>query len=427
MRLERWRYSVPLRLRGLFRRGRLETDLTDEFRDHLERDIEARVAQGVPIDQARRQAVHAMAGFEQRKEECRDVSSVRIVDEVLADLRYARRTLGRSPGFTAVAVLTLALGIGATTALFSVTYGVLLRPLPWPDPDGLVRLTETRQGRSGRVPGTISNAAYLAWSDRPGTIEAIGGYTRGVRMTLAQVASGLSRKPLDQAATDASAERIVVMPITPSLLTVLKASPLLGRLFTADEGAPDQAGAIILGFGLWQQRFGARHDIIGQTIQLDEKPYTVVGVMPAGFVFPTPDTRLGSARHYAGWRSKRRRAGHDFPGDGAAQTRDDAGAGVGRGYCPRAQCSPDGRRAGDSTLRRRRPYRRLCGTGCRCANGRCASGAHHLTGRRQLAFGDGQRERREHATRTGQHARSRDGRAVCNRRRGGAVVPSASD
>jgi putative ABC transport system permease protein len=133
------------------------------------------------------------------------------------------------------------------------------------------------------VPGTISNAAYLAWSDRPGTIEAIGGYTRAVRMTLATNENG--------AATDASAERIVVMPITPSLLTVLKASPLLGRLFTADEGAPGQAGVIILGFGLWQQRFGARQDIIGQAIQLDEKPYTVVGVMPAGFVFPTPDAR----------------------------------------------------------------------------------------------------------------------------------------
>src|SRR5262245_6650044 len=291
MRLTRWRYSVPLRLRGLFRRGRLEADLTDEFRDHLEREIEARVARGAPIDRARQEAVKAMSGLEQRKEECRDISGVRIVDEVLADLRYARRPLGRSPGFTAVAVLSVALGIGATTALFSVAYGVLLRPLQWPEPDGLVRLTETRQGRSGRVPGTISNAAYLAWSDRPGTIEAIGGYTRGVRMTLAQVVSGLGRKPLDRAATDASAERVVVMPITPSLFTVLKASPLLGRPFAADEGAPGQAAAIILGFGLWQQRFGARQDIIGQTIQLDEKPYTIIGVMPAGFVFPTPEAR----------------------------------------------------------------------------------------------------------------------------------------
>jgi putative ABC transport system permease protein len=283
MRVERWRYSVPLRLRGLFRRERLESDLTDEFRDHLEQDIEARVLRGVPIAQARREAVRAMAGFEQRKEECRDVAGMRIVDEVLADLRYARRTLGRNPGFTAVAVLTLALGIGATTALFSVTYGVLLRPLPWPDPDRLIRLTETRQGRSGRVPRTISNAAYLAWSDRPGTIEAMGGYTRGVRMTLATNE--------DRAATDASAERVVVMPITPSLFTVLKAAPLLGRLFTADEGAAGQPGLVILSSGLWQQRFGGRQDVVGQTVLLDEKPHTVVGVMPAGFMFPTSEAR----------------------------------------------------------------------------------------------------------------------------------------
>src|SRR5262245_43002912 len=98
MRLERGRYPVPLRLGGTCRRGRFETDLTDEFRDHLEQDIEARVAQGVPIDQARREAVRAMAGFERRKDECRDVSSFRLVDEVLADLRYARRTLGRNLG-----------------------------------------------------------------------------------------------------------------------------------------------------------------------------------------------------------------------------------------------------------------------------------------------------------------------------------------
>src|SRR5262249_5707941 len=93
------------------------------------------------------------------------------------------------------------------------------------------------------------------------------------------------------AVTDASAERVVVMPITPSLFTVLKASPLLGRLFTANEGAPSQDGVVILSSGLWQQRFGASQDIVGQTIQLDEKPYTVVGVMPPGFAFPTQDAR----------------------------------------------------------------------------------------------------------------------------------------
>ncbi len=131
--------------------------------------------------------------------------------------------LVRSPGFAAVVILTMALSIGATTTLFSLAYGVLMRPAPLADPDRLVRLQETRGGRVSRVPWTISNAAYLAWRDQPATIEEIGGWVRSRPMTLTS-----SSEP----------ERFLVGSVTPSLMRVLRADPLIGRVFLdSDAGA----------------------------------------------------------------------------------------------------------------------------------------------------------------------------------------------
>ena len=133
------------------------------------------------------------------------------------DIRYALRTLVKSPGFTGVTVLMIALGVGATTALFSLTYGVLLRPLPWPEPERLVRLQETRGGNPGRVPWTITNTTYHAWRERPATIEEIGGWMRGQMMTMT-VAGG-------------DPERLRVGRVTPGLLRILRVPPAYGRLF----------------------------------------------------------------------------------------------------------------------------------------------------------------------------------------------------
>lgn len=198
---------------------------------------------------------------------------------LIQDVRYGVRLLRRQPGFAAVAILTMALGIGAATALFGVAYGVLLRPLPWPDADRLVRVTETREGRTGRVRGTISNGTYLAWRDHPSTIEDVGGW-------LAQTATLTG-------AGDPT--RVSIIATTPSLFAILKAGPLLGRLFGEGEGAPGQASLVILSYGLWHERFGGRPDIVGRLVQLDDKPHTIVGVMPREFAFPDRETRAWTA------------------------------------------------------------------------------------------------------------------------------------
>ncbi len=197
------------------------------------------------------------------------------LSSIVQDARYSMRLLRRQPAYAALVIATMALGIAATTVLGSVTYGVLLKPLPWADAPRLVRLYETRQGSTRRFRPMMTNLTYRAWVDSSTTLDTLGAWS-GEQVALAN---------------DAHAARISIADVTPSLFPMLGASPRAGRLFAAGDEQPGRPPIVILSYGLWQQQFGGRPDVVGQRLQLDATTYTVVGVMPEGFAFPDRDTR----------------------------------------------------------------------------------------------------------------------------------------
>ena len=209
------------------------------------------------------------------------------------DLRYGLRMLGKSPGFTAVAVLTLALGIGANTAIFSVVNAVLLRPLPYRNPDRLVRVWETRpQQNFNRT--FVSEGEYLAWREAR-SFENVA--------LLDSLSFNL--------AGGGEPERVVAARVTADFFSMVGVAPLPGRVFSRDEEEPGRNEVALLSYGLWQRRFGKDPGVVGKTILLDSRRYAVIGVLPRGFMFDQPadvwvpfaftaeeDMRWG--RHYLG-------------------------------------------------------------------------------------------------------------------------------
>ena len=261
-------------LLNLFRRTRADRELTREIDAHLAMLEDEHRRRGMSADEAKLAARRAIGSVALAKDLHRDARSFGWLEDARQDLRFAARMLKHSPGFAAVVILTMALSIGATTTLFSLVYGVLMRPLPWPDADRVVRLQEARGGRVGRVTWTISNGTYRAWREQPSTVEEIGGWFSSRSMT---ITSG------------SEPDRVMVGAVTPSLFRVLRAQPHLGRLFEdADARLPVEF--VMLGFDLWQRRFGGRADIVGQAVRLDDRALTVVGVMPNDFVFPNRET-----------------------------------------------------------------------------------------------------------------------------------------
>jgi putative ABC transport system permease protein len=264
--LRHWIYTIPLRLRSIFRRPQVERELDEELRFHLEARIQLEIASGKSPEQARYASLHAMNGIEQRKEECRDMRRVNLVDDLVRDLHYALRTLARNPGFTVASLLALALGIGTNTAVFSVVHAVLLRPLPYPDSDRLVMLFTSRpHGERGNA----SVAEFLDWRAASRSFETLDAVDPG-RFTLTG---------------NGEAVQISGLSVTATFFETLKARPLLGRTFVTGEDQPGRDPTVVLGERLWRQRYGSDPNIVGKAVTLEGRLHTVIGVMPASFEF----------------------------------------------------------------------------------------------------------------------------------------------
>ncbi|HEX8879277.1 MAG TPA: ABC transporter permease [Candidatus Acidoferrum sp.] len=258
--------TLAARLLALFRRRSLDRELDAELRSHLDMAVERNLAQGMSREQARRQALLDFGGLQQTKEIYRERRGLPFLDALFQDLRYAFRMLGKSPGFTSIAILTLALGIGANTAIFSAINAVLLRPLPFPNANRLVFVWATDRQR-GIQEDVTSYPNFEDWKAQSKTLEALAAFT-----TRSAVLSNGER-----------AEMVPAIQGTPGIFELLGSSPELGRTFRQEEGEPGLSHVLILSDAFWRERFAGRTDVIGQTLRVNEEPYTIVGVMPAGF------------------------------------------------------------------------------------------------------------------------------------------------
>ena len=248
----------------LGRRRRMEAELERELRFHEDQSVADLMARGVHPDEARRQARLALGGPEQVKEQCRDARGTRWVEDLLQDIQYAVRTLRRMPGFAAVAMLVLAVGIGATTVMFTVINSVLLRPLSYPEPERLLTLHGATE-KLGEFWG-FSNAD-LADVRRASRSLAIGAWTDG---------GGTVSAPGEPEYVDGR-------QISAELFSVLGIAVLHGRTFRPDDDRPGAAAVAIISYRLWQRRYGGEVDAIGQPLVFEGKPYTIVGIAPEGF------------------------------------------------------------------------------------------------------------------------------------------------
>jgi predicted permease len=257
------------RLLGLFRKRRLDQALDAELRAHLQLLTDENIRRGMNPEEALFKARRELGGVEQIKETYRDQQSLPLVESLAQDLCYAIRMVRRNPGFTAVAVLTLALGIGANAAVFSLVDAVLLRPLPYRDPDRLLLLSETLP-KQGQDELGVSAAEYFDYRDTNQVFSEVAAYqSAGFNLT-----------------GGATPLRVNAASLSASAFPLLGVNPILGRTFSEDENRAGAAGVVLLSSALWKNHYGADQHIVGKVIQLDEKPYTVIGVMPAWFKFP---------------------------------------------------------------------------------------------------------------------------------------------
>ena len=265
-RAMRFVYKLPLRLRSLFRRHGVEQELSDELSFHLGKLMEENSARGMAPEEARYAALRELGGVEQIKEECRDMRRVNLIETLVQDLRYALRMLRKSPGFTMVAVLTLALGIGANTAMFSLIDAVVLRMLPVQRPDELALVKRYNPGW-GQASTSFTNTLWEQIRDQQDVFSGVFAWdtdkldlARGGAVHLANIAW-----------------------VSGGFFNALGLQPAAGRLIAPSDDLRGCPAVVVLSYGFWQGHFGGANSAIGSALALNGHPFEVIGVAPSGF------------------------------------------------------------------------------------------------------------------------------------------------
>jgi predicted permease len=259
-------------LRSLFRREKVERDLNDELRFHLEMEIEKNIARGMKPFEARTQALRSFGGVEKFKEECRDVRGGTLIESFIRDAHYGIRILLRNPGFTVVAILTLALGIGANTAIFSVIYGVLMRPLPYKDGNQLVIVHQQAPlAHVDNVPFSVKEV--LDYREQNQTLDAVVEH-HSMSFTLLG---------------GAEPQRVQTGVVSANFFDVLGVRPIYGRTFLPGDEEHGSDAVLVLSYKYWQQSHGGDPNIVGRVFQMNNRPHTVIGVLPAIPQYPAEE------------------------------------------------------------------------------------------------------------------------------------------
>src|SRR5436190_12047421 len=267
--------DLRYRLRALFRRKAVERELDEELRFHLDRQNEKYLASGMAPTEAARRVRIDFGGTDAIKEQCRDAWGIRARDELIRNVRYARRTLARRPGFTAVVVLTLGLGIGANGAVFSALNAIVLRSLPFPEAHQLLTIEQYERG-AAQASTFAAPARVEDWQRLAGTFQAITGYF------LDDLTETSGELP----------ERVSQAWVAPRFFAVCGVAPAVGRIFTRDEERFGGPAVAIVSERFWKRRFGDDHSVRERSVRIANRPVPIVGVMPSSFTFPDGDVDI---------------------------------------------------------------------------------------------------------------------------------------
>jgi predicted permease len=273
MTIDRMLQIVSLRLRSLLRRDAVERELDEELQYHVEQQTAENIRQGMAPDAARRAALRAIGGIEYRKEQVRDTRGTRWIEDLLGDVRFALRSLGRARGFATTVVLTLALGIGANTAMFTLLRGTLLRPLPNREGERLVYLRQSAPGAQQKnVQFSVPEVADL----------------RAGAKTLTALAEYSSALPFTLVGSDGQPVRVRVGIVSGNYFDVMGLEPVLGRVLSAGDDGAAAAPVAVLSYEYWMERFGGDPKVVGRTVRLNDKISTIVGVVQSAPSYPRP-------------------------------------------------------------------------------------------------------------------------------------------